>query len=62
MGLTEAIHAIIDERTNAIVSVVGKRYTKAELQPKKLWKYAAVIKDLGMTKEEQKGMWRVENL
>ena len=61
MGLTEAIHALVDGKGNAIVSEIGNRYTKAELQPKKIGKYAAVSNDVGMTKEERKGAWRVVN-
>lgn len=59
-GLTEAIHALIDGQAHSIVSIIGKRYTKAELEPKKLGKYAAVIIDVKMTKEERKGAWKVE--
>lgn len=60
IGLTEAIHALIDGKACTIVSVIGKRYTRMELEPKKLGKYAAVIIDVKMTKEERKGAWRIE--
>jgi len=60
MGLTEAIHVIVDGKANAIVSEIGKRYTRAELQPKKLGRYAARINDVGLTKVERRGAWRVE--
>ena len=59
MGLTEAIHALVDGKGNVIVSVIGKRYTVAELQPKKIGARAAVINDVGMTKVERRGEWRV---
>ncbi len=57
VGLTEAIHAIIDGQADAIVSVIGKRYTRAELEPRKLGTQAAVFNDVGMTREERKGTW-----
>lgn len=60
MGLTEAIHALVDGRGNAIVSEIGNRYTVAELQPKKIGEYAARINDVGLTKVERRGAWRVE--
>ena len=60
MGLTEAIHAIVDGQADAIVSVIGKRYTKAELAPRKLGTQSAIFNDVGMTKEEYKGAWRIE--
>jgi len=60
MGLTEAIHALIDDKGTTIVSEIGVRYTKAELQPKKLGSRAAVSNDVGMTKVERRGEWRVE--
>lgn len=59
-GLTEAIHALIDGQAVAIVSITGKRYTRSELEPKKLGSYASVINDVGMTKEERKGAWRID--
>lgn len=60
MGLTEAIHVLVEGKGNAIVSEIGNRYTKAELQPKKLGAYAAVSNNVGMTKVERRGVWRVE--
>ncbi len=60
MGLTEAIHALVDEKGNAMVSEIGNRYTVAELQPKKIGGHAAVINDVGLTKVERRGAWRVE--
>ena len=60
MGLTEAIHALIDEKASAIMSIVGKRYEKSEMNPKKLGERAAVFDNVGMTKEERRGAWKVE--
>jgi len=60
MLLTQAIHALVDGAP-AIVSVIGKRYTIAELAPKKLGDHVAVFNDVGMKKEEMKGDWIVCN-
>lgn len=60
MGLTEAIHALVDGKGNAIVSEIGNRYTVAELEPKKIGGHAAVINDVGFTKVERRGAWKVE--
>lgn len=59
MGLIEAIHALVDGKGNAIVSEIGNRYTVAELQSKKIGGHAAVINDVGLTKIERKGAWRI---
>lgn len=58
-GLTEAILAVVDG-ASAIESVIGKRYTAEELQSKKLGGHAAVFNDVGMSKKECEGEWRVE--
>lgn len=60
MGLIEAMHALVDGKGNVIVSVIGKRYTVAELQPKKIGGHAAVINDVGLTKIERRGAWKIE--
>ncbi len=60
MGLTEAIHALVDGKGNAMVSEIGNRYTVAELLPKKIGEYAARFNDVGLTKVERRGAWRVE--
>lgn len=60
MGLTEAIHALVDGKGSAIISDAGKRYEKSEMNPKKLGERAAVFNNVGMTKEERRGAWKVE--
>ncbi len=60
MGLTKAINALVDGKGSAIISEVGNRYTVAELQPRKLGGQAAVFNDVGMSKIERRGEWRVE--
>jgi hypothetical protein len=60
--LVQAIRKLIEGKATAIVSVVGKRYTTTELQPKMLGGHACVINSAGMTEAERKGEWQVCNL
>ncbi|KQL18811.1 hypothetical protein AN957_09660 [Cytobacillus solani] len=58
MNLVEAIRALTTGDT-AIVSVIGRRYTIAELAPKMIGENACVYNNVGMTEAERKGEWRV---
>lgn len=60
MNLTQAMSAIANGAP-AVVSFLGKRYTAEELQPRMIGGHAAVFNDVGMTKDETKGEWRVEH-
>ncbi|MEK3887312.1 hypothetical protein [Bacillus sp. FSL K6-3431] len=55
LGLTKAIEATTQGKT--VVSVIGKRYTAAQLNGKMLGKHAAVFDDVGMAKREREGEW-----
>lgn len=57
--LTEAMRKLT-EGVPAVVSVIGKRYMAAELAPKMLGERAVVYSNVGMTKAEREGEWRVE--
>ncbi|MDQ0270791.1 hypothetical protein [Cytobacillus purgationiresistens] len=59
MNLPQAMNAIANGAP-AVVSVIGRRYTADELQPKMIGGHAAVFKNVGMTKVEREGEWRVE--
>lgn len=61
LNLVQAIRKLTEGKVTAIVSVIGKRYTTAELQPKMLGGHACVINSVGMTEAERKGEWRVES-
>jgi hypothetical protein len=58
MNLTQAIIALTRGAT-AVVSVLGKRYTAAELAPKQLGQSAVVFNRVGMTEAERKGEWKI---
>lgn len=59
MTLVQAIHALTEGAT-AAVSVIGKRYTVAELAPKMIGGHACVFNNVGMTKGEREGEWRID--
>ncbi|MEH7521741.1 hypothetical protein V7149_00440 [Bacillus sp. JJ1503] len=59
MNLVEAISELTTS-TPAVVSVIGKRYTAAELAPRMIGEKACVFNVVGMTEAERKGEWRVE--
>lgn len=61
MGLVEAVRALTNGAT-AVVSVIGKRYTAAELAPINfIGKHAVSYNNVGMTEAERKGEWRIES-
>lgn len=59
LTLVQAIRKLTEGNASAIVSVIGKRYTTAELQPKMIGLRACVCSSAGMTEAERKGEWRV---
>jgi len=61
LGLTKAIEATTQGHAVAIVSYIGKRYTAEEINGKMLGKHAAVFDDVGMTKKEREGAWRIDD-
>ncbi len=62
MTIVQAVRNLTEGNSSAIVSVVGKRYTTAELQPKMIGEQACVFNRAGMTEAERKGAWSVESI
>lgn len=60
LGLTQAVNALANGAP-AVISVAGKRYTADELKPRMLSEHVAVFNDVGMTENERKKGWRIEN-
>lgn len=60
LGLTQAMNALANGAP-AVISVAGKRYTADELKPRMLSERVAIFNDVGMTENERKKGWRVEN-
>lgn len=59
LGLTQAMNALANGAP-AVISVIGKRYTAVDLQPRMLSELVAIFNDVGMTEIERKKGWRVE--
>lgn len=59
MLLIDAINEVA--KGHAVVSVIGKRYTDAELAPVWVGEHYASFNRAGMTATEIKGEWRIDN-